>query len=80
MALYQNSRKHAKQWKFFNYLLFFNIAEEPMVPFFSRRWAIEDSDGILREFTFGVQRVSRSGISFYNFHCGPFVFSWGKIR
>lgn len=51
-----------------------------MVPFFSRRWAIEDSDGTLREFTFGVQRVSKSGISFYNFHCGPFVFSWGKIR
>lgn len=80
MALYQNKHLYAKDFKIFNYMFFFNIAEDPSVPFLKRRWAIEESDRSVREFIFGVQRVSKGGISFHNFHCGPFVFSWGKIR
>ena len=80
MTLYQNTRKHAKEWKIFNYLFFFNVGEEPTVPFFKRHWALEETDGTIRRFLFGLQKITKDEITFYSFILGPFILSWEKIQ
>jgi hypothetical protein len=79
MALYKNTNKFAKEFTILNWMFFFNIAEEP-IPFLKRRWAIEESDGTIREFTFGLQKITKKGITFRSFYLGPFILSWGKIH
>ena len=79
VKLYKNRNKHAKEWKFFGYMFFFNVADESIVPFLKRRWANEEADGTIREFPFGLQKITKDEITFRSFYVGPFILSWGKI-
>lgn len=71
MELYENTGKYRKEFKILNWMFFLDIAEEPNVPFYKRRWAIKSENGMIREYLFGFHKNIKDDVVFYSIFLGP---------